>query len=147
MYVNTGLHMCMCAQSCQTLCDPLDCRPTRLLCPSPGKNTGVGCYFLLQMLFPDPGTESEFPASPALAGGFFISAPYGKPRFTYTNYIYFSLWKSLIIEKSQYKFSEFTKSYGLQYHISAEKQFDLLAGEQGVNAKIYTETTIGQYPS
>jgi len=27
--------------------------PTRLLCPwnSPGKNTGVGCYFLLQGIF------------------------------------------------------------------------------------------------
>ena len=35
-------------QSCPTLCDPKD--PTRLPCPwdSPGKNTGVGCHFLLQ---------------------------------------------------------------------------------------------------
>ena len=34
-------------QSCQTLCRQ---QPTRLLCPwdSPGKNTGVGCHFLLQ---------------------------------------------------------------------------------------------------
>ena len=33
-------------QSCPTLCDP-----TRLPCPwdSPGKNTGVGCHFLLQL--------------------------------------------------------------------------------------------------
>ena len=32
------------------LCDPRDCQPTRLPCPwdSPGKNTGVGCHFLLQ---------------------------------------------------------------------------------------------------
>ena len=31
------------AQSCLTLCDPMDCSPTRLLCPwnSPAKNTGV----------------------------------------------------------------------------------------------------------
>ena len=38
-------------QSCPTLCDPRDGRqPARLPCPwdSPGKNTGVGCYFLLQ---------------------------------------------------------------------------------------------------
>ena len=29
-----------------TLCDPMDCSPTRLLCPwdSPGKNTGVGSF-------------------------------------------------------------------------------------------------------
>ena len=40
-------------QSCPTLCDPIDGRqPTRLLCPwdSPGKNTGVGCHFLLQCM-------------------------------------------------------------------------------------------------
>ena len=38
-------------QSCPTLCDPRDGRqPTRLPHPwdSPGKNTGVGCHFLLQ---------------------------------------------------------------------------------------------------
>ena len=38
-------------QSCPTLCDPVDGRqPTRLPSPwdSPGKNTGVGCHFLLQ---------------------------------------------------------------------------------------------------
>ena len=38
-------------QSCPTLCDPIDGRqPTRRPHPwdSPGKNTGVGCHFLLQ---------------------------------------------------------------------------------------------------
>ena len=37
-------------QLCPTLCDPIDGKPTRLPCPwdSPGKNTGVGCHFLLQ---------------------------------------------------------------------------------------------------
>ena len=37
-------------QSCLTLCDPHRRQPTRLLRPwdSPGKNTGVGCHFLLQ---------------------------------------------------------------------------------------------------
>ena len=36
-------------QSCPTLCDPIDGQPTRLPRPwaSPGKNTGVGCHFLL----------------------------------------------------------------------------------------------------
>ena len=40
-------------QSCPTLCDPrVGCRPTRLPGPwdSPGKNTGVGCHFLLQCM-------------------------------------------------------------------------------------------------
>ena len=40
-------------QSCPTLCDPMDCSPSRLLYPwdSPGKNTGVDCHFLLQGIF------------------------------------------------------------------------------------------------
>ena len=39
-------------QSCPTLCDPRDWQPTRLPRPwdSPGKNTGVGCHFLLQCM-------------------------------------------------------------------------------------------------
>ena len=42
-------------QSCPTLCDPIDAppgSPTRLPRPwdSPGKNTGVGCHFLLQCM-------------------------------------------------------------------------------------------------
>ena len=71
------------AQSCPTLCDPMDCsppgssvheifqasileslwphglQPTRLLCPCdfPGKDTGVGCHFLLQGIFPTQGSN------------------------------------------------------------------------------------------
>ena len=39
-------------QSCPTLCDPIRRQPTRLPRPwdSPGKNTGVGCHFLLQCM-------------------------------------------------------------------------------------------------
>ena len=39
-------------QSCPTLCGPIDGKPTRLPRPwdSPGKNTGVGCHFLLQCM-------------------------------------------------------------------------------------------------
>ena len=39
-------------QSCPTLCDPIDGQPIRLPRPwdSPGKNTGVGCHFLLQCM-------------------------------------------------------------------------------------------------
>ena len=44
-------------QSCPTLCDPIRRQPTRLPRPwdSPGKNTGVGCHFLLQCM----NVESE----------------------------------------------------------------------------------------
>ena len=45
---------------------------------SPDKNTGVGCHFLLQGLFPTQGLNLG--GSPALAGRFFISVPPGKPR-------------------------------------------------------------------
>ena len=41
----------------------------------PGKGTGVGCYFLLQGIFPDPGIE---PWSPALWAGALPSKPPGK---------------------------------------------------------------------
>ena len=49
---------CVRAQLCLTLCDPMAYTwPTRLLCPwdFPGKNTGVGCCFLLQGIFPTQG--------------------------------------------------------------------------------------------
>ena len=35
-------------QSCLTLCDPIDSSP--LGSSVPGKNTGVGCHFLLQCM-------------------------------------------------------------------------------------------------
>ena len=39
-------------QSCPTLCDPIDRSPRGSPRPwdSPGKNTGVGCHFLLQCM-------------------------------------------------------------------------------------------------
>ena len=55
----TGGHWVMSAaaaakslQSCPTLCDPHRRQPTRLPRPwdSPGKNTGVGCHFLLRCM-------------------------------------------------------------------------------------------------
>ena len=38
---------------------PHGLQPTRVLCPwdSPGKNTGVGCHFLLQGIFPTQGSN------------------------------------------------------------------------------------------
>ena len=49
---------CVCVlvtQLCPTLCHPMDCNPS--LCPwdSPGKNTVVGCHFLLLGIFPIQG--------------------------------------------------------------------------------------------
>ena len=69
---------CVCAQSLS--CVQLSVTP-RLLCPwdFPGRNTGVGCYFLLQGIFPAPGVELASPAPPALVGGFFAIVPHAKP--------------------------------------------------------------------
>ena len=46
-------------QSCPTLCNPMDYKPVRLLCPwdSPGKNTGVGCHSLLWGIFLTQGSN------------------------------------------------------------------------------------------
>ena len=52
---------------------------TRLLHPwdSPGKNTGVGCHFLLQGNLPNPVIE---PGSPALQADALTSELPGKPN-------------------------------------------------------------------
>ena len=57
----------------QLFCDPHGQQLTRLLCPQdfPGKNTGVGCYFLFQGDLLDPRIKSK---SPALAGGILLHA-------------------------------------------------------------------------
>ena len=54
-----GDNVYLCAQSCPTFCDPMDCSHTRLLCPwnFPDKNTGVGCHFLFQWIFPTQGSN------------------------------------------------------------------------------------------
>ena len=45
---------CSVTQSYPTICDPMDCSPWGSSVPEifPGKNTGVGCHFLLQGIFP-----------------------------------------------------------------------------------------------
>ena len=59
-------------QSCPTLCDPIDGSP--LVAPpsldSPGKNTGVGCHFLLQCM--KVNSESEVAQSCPTLGKFII---------------------------------------------------------------------------
>ena len=54
--------MCACAKSfqlCTTLCDPVDCSPpgSSVHGDSPGNNTGVDCYALLQGIFPTQGSN------------------------------------------------------------------------------------------
>ena len=49
-----GVGCCLITKSCSALLQPHGLQRVRLLCPwnSPGKNTGVGCYFFLQGIFP-----------------------------------------------------------------------------------------------
>ena len=55
--------LCLVAQSCLTLCDPMDCSPpgSSVHGDSPGKNTGVGCHALLQGIFPTQGLNPGLP--------------------------------------------------------------------------------------
>ena len=52
--------VCLVAQSCPTLCDPVDCS-SFVHGDSPGKNTGVGCHALLQEIFPAQGRNPGLP--------------------------------------------------------------------------------------
>ena len=75
-------HSCMLGCACSVVSNALTpwTVACRFLCPwnSTGENTGMGCHFLVQGIFPNPGIKPTSPASSALAGRFFTSAP-GKP--------------------------------------------------------------------
>ena len=63
--IHTIAYVCVHAKSLQsylTLCHFMD-QPTRFLCPwdFPGKNTGVGCHFFLQGIFPTQGSNPGLP--------------------------------------------------------------------------------------
>jgi len=51
--------LCLVAQLCLTLCDPMNCSPpgSSVHGDSPGKNIGVGCHALLQGIFPTQGSN------------------------------------------------------------------------------------------
>ena len=55
--------LCLVAQSCPALCNPMDCSPpgSSVHGDSPGKNTGVGCHALLQRIFPTQGLNPGLP--------------------------------------------------------------------------------------
>ena len=64
---------------------PYKLQPTRLLCPwdCPGKNTGVGCYALLQGIFMIQGSNPRLIMFSGLAGSSLPLAPLGKPNLFY----------------------------------------------------------------
>ena len=70
---------CLVTKLCRTLLWPHGLWPTSLLCPwySPGKNTGVGCHFLLQGIFPIQGSNPTL--SPALQADSLLLSHRGNP--------------------------------------------------------------------
>ena len=73
-------------QASPTLCNPVDYRPPRSSVhgDSPGKNTGVGCHFLLQGIFLPPGDWTCISRISCVGGGFFTTQPPGKPHLCLT---------------------------------------------------------------
>ena len=73
----TGSVKLFVAQSCPTLCNLMDYKPARLLCPwnSPSNNTGMGCLFPSPGDLPDPGIKSR---SFTLQADSLLSQPPGK---------------------------------------------------------------------
>ena len=54
--------LCLVAQSCPTLCNPMKCMPgSSIHGDSSGKNTGVSCHALLQGIFPTQGSNPGLP--------------------------------------------------------------------------------------
>ena len=72
---------CIVARLYLTLCNPMDCSLSKLLCPwdFPGKITGVGRPFSAPGDLSSPGIEPTSLASPAFVGEFFTTEPPGKP--------------------------------------------------------------------
>ena len=58
-WMAVGAVLCLVAQSCLILCDPMDCSlpGSSVHGDSPGKNSGVDCYVLLQGIFPSQGSN------------------------------------------------------------------------------------------
>ena len=58
--VSFFLEYCISRSVCPTLCDPMDSSPPDYW-DFPAKNTGVGCHFLLQGIFPTQGSNPDLP--------------------------------------------------------------------------------------
>ena len=75
----------VCMLLCPTLCDPIDCTPTRLLCPwdSSGKLHWSGLLYPPPGNLPNPGIKPQALLSAALIGDFFTtSATWEDPEQT-----------------------------------------------------------------
>ena len=103
LFMSLGIPVCVsCSVSSNSLW-PHGQQPTRLLClwDSPGKNTGVGCQFLLQGIFPTQGLNPGFPHCRQIL---YQLSHRGSPIALCILYIFcFSLW-FIFSPKSQFSF-------------------------------------------
>ena len=121
--------------SCSVMSDSLlPHETTRLLClwNSLGKNTGVGCYFLLQGIFP---TQRIEPGSPALQADSLPSEPRWKPQGIYKVSLY--PWKCFWVCHSwslinynlfvhYYTITDYFCYYGfIMYHTIEQEKFSV----------------------
>ena len=64
------------SHSVMSIYDPMHCSPWDF----PGRDTGVGCHFLLQGIFPTQGSNLHLLQVSCIAGGFFTAEPWGRHR-------------------------------------------------------------------
>ena len=83
-YFSTLCAVCLVTQSCPAVCNPTDCSPPGFSVhgDSPGKNTGVGCHFLFQGIFPTQGLNPGLPHCQRKDS--LLSEPPGKPCIPFT---------------------------------------------------------------
>ena len=95
-----GYMLCLVAQPCPTLWDPMDCSPpgSSVHVDSPGKNMGVGCHTLLQGDLPNPEIKPRFLE---LQVDSLPSEPPGKPIVI--NYTSIKINKKLKVQKGEHK--------------------------------------------
>ena len=89
----------VCAQSCLTLCNPMNCSLPGSFCPWDFPGSGLPC--LLSGDLPDPGLKPMSFVSPALAGRFFTTALSGKPPMNTGTYYSPSLSKVCLRARKQ----------------------------------------------
>ena len=79
---------CVHAQSCLTLCDPMDYSPLGSSVHGifPGKNTRVGCHFLLQGIFPTQGLNPHLLHLLHCSGILYLKAIWKSNRSWLQNY-------------------------------------------------------------
>ena len=94
--------LCVCvlvAQSCPTLWDPMDCTAYQapLSMKFSRQEYWCGLPFPSPGDLPDPGIKPASLVSPALAGGFFTTAPLGRPRYTQKMFVSLNFFKMSLV--------------------------------------------------